>query len=86
MRASIKSDGFSVRAISGTRAVMLAVNARREATKDLVGFGIGIRNQADGDIGWLNGFKCFRSVVPDPVRGQRFKTNKHPIQDFDWGH
>ena len=84
MRVTTTAEGFSVRAISGTRAVILAMNARREATRDLLGFGIGVRRGRKTD--WLNGFKCFRSVEPNPGRGQRFSTSKHPIQGFYWGH
>ena len=86
MRVATRSSGFSVHAISGTRAVMLAMNARRDALDGFVGFGVGIRRADDGSISWLNGFKCFRSVVPDPARAQRFKTVEHPVQDFRWGH
>ena len=31
MRNAVKADGFSVHAIAGTRAVMLAMNARPDA-------------------------------------------------------
>lgn len=86
MRVIARSGGFSVRAISGTRAVMLAMNAREDALDGFLGFGIGIRSSAGGDIRWLNGFKCLPSVVPDPERAQRFKTVEHPVQDFRWGH
>lgn len=84
MRSSDKKDGFSVHAISGARAVHLGMNARRDATRDLVGFGVGRR--VGQDIRWLNGFKSFREVVPDPQRGDYFPTVKQPIQDFKWGH
>ncbi|MEO1140473.1 MAG: phospholipase D-like domain-containing protein [Pseudomonadota bacterium] len=86
MRVTTQADGFSVRAISGTRAVMLAMNARRDATVDFLGFGVGIRQNPDNAVKWLNGFKCFRSVKPDPKRAERFSTAEHPVQGFYWGH
>ncbi len=86
MRAVSRAGGFSVHAISGTRAVMLAMNAREDALDDFLGFGVGIKPDDGGAVRWLNGFKCFRSVEPDPVRAQRFKTVEHPVQDFKWGH
>lgn len=86
MRATDKKDGFSVQAISGTRAVHLGMNAHQDATRDLVGFGIGRRSGPGGEIRWLNGFKTFREVVPDPQRGNHFPTVEQPIQDFKWGH
>lgn len=86
MRIFTKADGFSLHAISGTRAVMLAMNARPDVLDGFLGFGVGIRFSAGGAVTWLNGFKCFRSVEPDPQRAQRFKTVEHPVQDFKWGH
>lgn len=65
---------------------MLAMNARADAVDDFLGFGVGIRFSPGAQITWLNGFKCFRSVEPDPGRAQRFKTVEHPVQDFKWGH
>ncbi|WP_425101834.1 phospholipase D-like domain-containing protein [Tropicibacter sp. S64] len=85
MRVSTRADGFSVHAISGTRTVMLHMNAREDALDGFLGFGVGLR-RSNGDIQWLKGFKCFRSVVPDPDRAQRFDTAAHPVQDFRWGH
>ena len=85
MRRVVKADGFSVQAISGTRAVILAMNAKRETLDNFLGFGIGVK-KADGTIKWLDGFKCFRSINSSPEKAQRFKTNKHPIQGWSWGH
>ena len=80
-----KKDGFSLRAISGTRAVMLAMNANRDRLADFLGFAVGIRS-ANGEIQWLRGFKYFSSLIPKAERGQRFSTIEHPIQDFKWGY
>ena len=85
MRVTDKKNGFSLQAISGTRAVMLAMNAKKEKAKDLLGFAVGTRS-SNGYINWMNGFKYFPSLVDNPTRGQRFKTSNHPIQDFKWGH
>ena len=85
MRATDRKNGFSLQAISGTRAVMLAMNARQDVLDAFLGFGVGTRG-GNGDVVWLNGFKYFPSLVADPVRGQRFSTKEHPIQDFKWGH
>jgi phosphatidylserine/phosphatidylglycerophosphate/cardiolipin synthase-like enzyme len=64
---------------------MLAMNASRTDLDDFVGFGVGTRNES-GEVVWLRGFKYFPGLVPNPVRGQRFSTAEHPIQDFKWGH
>ena len=85
MRETDRKDGFSLQAISGTRAVMLAMNANQTNLDDFLGFAVGTRS-GNGHINWLRGFKYFPSLVPDAPRGQRFSTVKHPIQDFKWGY
>jgi hypothetical protein len=86
MRVTKSQNGFSVRAISGTRAVLLAMNAQEEMLRGFLGFAIGRRMTPDRPPRWLNGFKCFREVVPDPEPGARFSTAQHPVQAFHWGH
>ena len=85
MRKTDRKNGFSLQAISGTRAIMLAMNGNQASLDDFLGFAVGTRS-GDGEIHWLRGFKYFPSLVPDAVRGQRFSTAEHPIQDFKWGH
>jgi len=85
MRVTDRKNGFSLQAISGTRAIMLAMNAKQEKLGDFLGFAVGTRRN-DGSGRWMNGFKYFPSLVSTPVRGQRFCTTEHPIQDFKWGH
>lgn len=78
-------DGITVRAIAGTRAVILGMDATTEqARRGLLGFGIGKR-RADGRITPLRGFKFFAETVPEPRPGERRSTFEHPIQDFQWG-
>jgi len=85
MRVTDKKDDFSLQAISGTRAIMLAMNAKQEKLDDFLGFAVGTR-RSNNSISWMNGFKYFPSLVANPTRGQRFSTSNHPIQDFKWGH
>jgi phosphatidylserine/phosphatidylglycerophosphate/cardiolipin synthase-like enzyme len=84
MRVEHHSEGFSVRAISGTRAVLLAMNAKQQILKGFLGFAVGRRT--DQGTRWLHGFKCFREIESEPRQGQKFSTFNHPIQDFSWGH
>jgi len=86
MRVAARADGVSVHAISGTRAVMLAMDANEAARRDLLGFAIHAHNRTNGRKGWLRGFKFFKAVVPDPEPGERRSTLEHPIQSFLWGH
>lgn len=79
------ADGITVRAIAGTHAVILGMDATtEESRRGLLGFGIGKR-LADGNIDPLRGFKFFSETAPDPQPGERRSTFEHPIQDFQWG-
>ena len=62
------------------------MNAREDGLANFLGFAVGVKRDSVDEIKWLNGFKCFESVEPDPDRAQRFSTLEHPIQDFRWGH
>ncbi len=84
MRSFAKAGGFSVHAISGNHAVLLAMNATDAARRNLAGFAIGVARQ--NRIDWLRGFKFFKALVPNPQPGERRSTLEHPIQSFLWGH
>jgi phosphatidylserine/phosphatidylglycerophosphate/cardiolipin synthase-like enzyme len=79
-----QKDGVSVRAIIGSRAILLAMDADAAARRGLLGFAIG-RRQPSGQIRWLRGFKFFEETVPNPQPGERRSTFEHPIQTFLWG-
>ena len=81
MRQITRVGDFSVRAISGTRAVILAMNADKENLDDFLGFGIGVQECLKGQIRWLNGFKCFKSLEDNPERAQRFSTVAHRSEE-----
>ena len=68
MRETDRKNGFSLQAISGTRAVMLAMNANQDHLDDFLGFAVGTRS-GDGEIHWLRGFKYFPSLYPTPPVG-----------------
>jgi phosphatidylserine/phosphatidylglycerophosphate/cardiolipin synthase-like enzyme len=85
MRKRASNDGISIHAISGSHAVLLAMDANDQAQKGLLGFAI-IEQAAGSDQGrWLRGFKFFEETVPDPQPGERRSTLEHPIQSFLWG-
>jgi phosphatidylserine/phosphatidylglycerophosphate/cardiolipin synthase-like enzyme len=86
MRANARVNGISVQAIAGAQSVLLAMNATEAARRDLLGFAIGRRVGAKRTIRWLNGFKFFKPLVPNPAPGEVRSTLKHPIQSFLWGH
>ncbi len=86
MRGSARAGGVSVHAIAGAQSVLLAMNATEDACRDLLGFALGRRNSRDRSIRWMDGFKFFRELVPDPRPGEVRSTLEHPIQSFLWGH
>jgi hypothetical protein len=88
MRTGIFNNHFSVHAIAGTHVITLAMDAREEATTNLLGFAF-FRKKFDKkgkflEEAWMEGYKPFEAVVPDPQPGVRYPTNLHPIQSFVW--
>ncbi len=79
----VTKDGITVHAIPGTHTVLFGMDATDAARAGLLGFALGKR-QPGGNIRWMNGFKVFREVLPDPKPGTSKPTNEHPIQDFQW--
>ncbi|QQX89739.1 hypothetical protein JJQ59_35030 (plasmid) [Cupriavidus necator] len=85
MRAYETNGDLEVRAVSGTRVVLLAWNIAEEAREGLRGFAI--KRRLAGDTGpgqWLTGLKYFSSLVPAPVKGKLYESRKHPFQTFLW--
>lgn len=80
MRARATGGSIDLRAIAGTRVVLLAI--AEEARAGLLGFAIARMNGSVPD--WLEGRKVFRSVVPRPDPQDRFPSNLHPIQSLIW--
>jgi phosphatidylserine/phosphatidylglycerophosphate/cardiolipin synthase-like enzyme len=89
MRASGQSkDGkLRVRAIAGTRAVLIALDMDDADRKGLKGFAMRT-SKAGGPLQWLTGMKVFKSLapatVPDSKKSMHFTTDKNPIQSFLW--
>lgn len=96
MRYLEENNGLKVRAITGTRSVLLAFDADPATRKGLRGFSIRRKetvNKPGGEtvtsVKWLQSSKVFKSVDPKPkakVNGKFkiFRTDKHPIQKFFW--
>lgn len=91
MRSGGKStDGkLRVRAIAGTRVVLLAIDLPEADCKGLRGFAFR-RRVNGGKWNWLTGLKAFTGILPGGEREAtgdeivRFPTNEHPIQGFLW--
>ena len=78
-------EGISVRAIPGSRSVLFGFDATQEARTGLLGFALGKKNEQDGSVKWMRGFKFFKETLPDPQPGERRSTREHPVQGFQWG-
>lgn len=83
-------DGkLRVRAIAGTRVVLLALDMAQADCVGLRGFAFR-RRVGGGKWTWLTGLKVFADALPDGVKPgadgktSRFPTNEHPIQGFLW--
>ncbi|WP_168293075.1 phospholipase D-like domain-containing protein [Rhizobium leguminosarum] len=96
MRYLEENNGLKVRAITGTRSILLAFDADAPTRNGLRGFSIRRTEtlvRSDGQtvttVKWLQSSKVFKSVDPKPkekVDGKFkiFRTDKHPIQKFFW--
>lgn len=85
MRKRVQRNGISVHAITGSHAVLLAMDAEEQARQGLLGFAIKEHSEGYSHGRWLRGFKFFETTVPDPQPGERRSTLEHPIQSFLWG-
>jgi len=80
-----KTQGpLSVRAIAGTRVVLMAFDLDSSELNGLRGFAI-----KSGIVGgpapkFLEGIRYFASLVPKPVTGAKYSTRDHPLQSFLW--
>ncbi|OLP60157.1 hypothetical protein BJF93_14325 [Xaviernesmea oryzae] len=82
MRAEANGKVISLKAIAGTRIVLLAIAIAEEARPGLLGFAIA---RVTGEtVDWLEGRKVFASMVPHPDPHDRFPSNRQPIQSLIW--
>ena len=84
MRVSTTQGPLSVKAISGTRVVLMAFDLDPAELNGLHGFAIkrGVVGGAAPEF--LTGIKYFPSLVPHPVKGAKYSTRVHPLQSFLW--
>ncbi len=79
---SINSD-LEVYAVAGTHTAVLSFDFKNKP-QNLLGFAIERKDEKTGKRIWLQGQKCFQSIIPDPVKGQKYPSHLHPIQSFMW--
>ncbi len=83
MRAKNNVNELELYCVAGTHTVVLSLDMKNKPA-NLLGFAFERKDNKTGKRIWLNGQKCFQSVIPDPVPGQQYPTHLHPIQSFLW--
>lgn len=84
MRSAIANDrGFRVRAIAGTRVVLLAMTMPKDMAQGLQGFSLQKRKPG-GDFVYLSAKKAFRRFLKSKDPHARYSTATNPIQSFLW--
>lgn len=85
MRAkSKKTNGYIVYAVSGTNTVSFAIDFREADTKGLLGFAVERIDYRTGSRKYMDGYKVFRELIPEPDPDTVVNTYTHPIQSFVW--
>jgi len=70
-------------AVAGNYTVLLAFDAKKSATKGLLGFAIHRADLTEDESYWLKSFKTFPGSGAAP--GQLVSSHEQPIQGFLWG-
>ena len=83
MRSRNIDNDLEIYAVAGTHTAVLSIDFKARP-QGLLGFAFERKDLATGQRIWLEGQKCFRTIVPDPVPGQKYPTHLHPVQSFMW--
>ncbi len=75
--------GIRAHAVCGINTASFALTATPTARRGLLGFSVE-RAVGDGPFRWVNGFKVFRSLEPNPTPNTSVSTHVHPIQALVW--
>jgi phosphatidylserine/phosphatidylglycerophosphate/cardiolipin synthase-like enzyme len=81
---SKKLDGFQVFAVSGVNTISFGIAATDGAKEGLLGFAVERQDIAADEKYYMQGFKVFRSVIPQPTEKTRVSTYDHPVQSLVW--
>ena len=77
------SGRVTVRAISGTHVVFLALNMKESDANGLMGFAIQRTDLTEDETIWLRGNKTFASIRPS-TGIEDASSHEHPFQAFQW--
>lgn len=78
------TNGYQIFAVSGVNTVSFAIDAAPPDTTGLLGFGVERADPLENEQYYMQGFKVFPSVIPQPVPGIVVSTFDHPVQSFVW--
>lgn len=85
MRAkSSKTNGYVIYAISGTNTISFGIDFREADINGLVGFSVERINLTNGERKFLDGYKVFKELIPNPTPDTVVNTYGHPVQSFVW--
>ena len=79
-----KVKGFQVFAVAGTNTVSFGIRATATARNGLLGFSVERVDSATQVRTWMDGYKVFRSLIPDPKPDTTVSTFNHPVQSLVW--
>jgi phosphatidylserine/phosphatidylglycerophosphate/cardiolipin synthase-like enzyme len=83
MRNRNVENDLEVYAVAGTHTAVLSLDCKTRPA-GLLGFAFERKDLTTGRRIWLEGQKCFGSIIVDPVPGQKYPTYLHPVQSFMW--
>lgn len=81
---SKKTGGYLAYAVSGTNTISFAIDSKEADTKGLLGFAVERINNATGERKYIDGYKVFASIIPNPDINTIANTYSHPVQSFVW--
>jgi hypothetical protein len=82
MRKKVSGD-VTVRAISGTYVVFLAMDMEKQSAKGLLGFSIQRTDLTENETVWLRGNKTF-ARIRESTGVEDASSREHPFQAFQW--
>ncbi len=78
------TNGYTVYAVTGTNTISFAIDFEKANTSGLLGFAIERHDVVTQERKFLNGFKVFQSLIPEPTVDTQVSTLEHPMQGFVW--
>src|SRR5262245_10963062 len=82
MKKTVSGD-VTVRAVSGTYVVFLAMDMEEQSTQGLLGFSIQRTDLTENETVWLRGNKTF-AAIREPTGVEDASSREHPFQAFHW--